>query len=105
MTAIGLLMLLAAAPAWADPPPFVVRGELTEKDGTDRVQKQSYAKVHEVELKAGQAILVELRSIDFDPMLRVEDAKGKGLGQNDDIVAGKLTNSRLGFVAPKEATY
>ena len=95
----------ACARGWADPPPLVVRGELKETDPLDRVQKQSRANVHEVELKAGQAMLVGLRSIDFDPMLRVEDAKGTVLGQNDDIVRGTLTNSRLGFVAPQAGTY
>src|SRR5205085_1799833 len=45
-----------------------------------------------------------LRSIDFDPWLRVEDMQGKVLGQNDNISAEDRT-SRLGFVAPRAGTY
>jgi tetratricopeptide (TPR) repeat protein len=102
---LALLAAVAAvAPAWADGPPLVVRGELKATDPTDRVRKQSHVKVHEIELKEGEAMLAHLRSVDFDPMLRVEDAKGKVLGSNDDIGNGD-SNSRLGFVAPSAGTY
>jgi serine/threonine protein kinase/CHAT domain-containing protein/tetratricopeptide (TPR) repeat protein len=91
--------------AWADGPPLVVHGELKATDPADRVQKHSYARVHAFELKAGEAILAHLRSIDFDAVLRVEDANGKVLGRNDDILAGMIANSRLGFVAPAAGNY
>jgi CHAT domain-containing protein/Tfp pilus assembly protein PilF len=103
---LAIVTALAAVSAtWADGPPLVVRGELKATDPPDRVQKRSHVKVHEIELKAGEAILAHLRSVDFDPMLRVEDAQGKVLGSNDDISAGNITNSRLGFVAPSAGTY
>jgi CHAT domain-containing protein/Tfp pilus assembly protein PilF len=102
MVLVGTLVWTGAAPA--EGPPLLVRGELTDTDPVDRVQKPSPARVHEIELKAGQAILAELRSIDFDPWLRVEDDEGKILGQNDDIGPGNLT-SRLGFLAPRDGTY
>src|SRR5437660_241816 len=71
-----ILAVLALAPAaHAQGPPLLVRGELKASDPLDRVQKPSHARLHALELQAGQAILAELRSIDFDPWLRVEDAQ------------------------------
>ena len=52
-----VLTLLAPAAARGDAPPLLVRAELKESDPLDRVQKASPARIHEVELQAGQAIV------------------------------------------------
>jgi hypothetical protein len=87
---MGILIVLASTilaqpvplpdqPKRAAPPPeksLVIRGELKASDPFDRLRNQSYHRVHEVDLKAGRTYLVELRSPDFDTLLRVEDAQG-----------------------------
>jgi tetratricopeptide (TPR) repeat protein len=99
-----LLASVLARPLWAGGPPLLVRSELKATDPLDRVQKQSHVRMHNIDLQEGQAILAELRSLDFDPLLRIEDDEGQVLGQNDDVGPGDLT-SRLGFVAPRAGQY
>jgi hypothetical protein len=53
-------------------------------------------------MKEGQAYVIDLMSKDFDTFLRVEDAEGKELAQDDD--GGEGLNSRLRFVAPHTGT-
>jgi CHAT domain-containing protein len=110
----GVVVFLATLLAWregallrsdepAQPPepgakketfqPLVIRGELTAKDPLDRVLKQSRHKVHEVPLEAGRLYAIELRSAAFDAYLRLEDAAGKQLAQDDDSGGG--TDARL----------
>jgi tetratricopeptide (TPR) repeat protein len=57
---------------------------------------------HESLLRAGQTYIFELESTAFDPFLRLEDAKGKQLAENDDIEPGVNKNSRI-IVIPKES--
>ena len=52
--------------------PHVIDGELTAKDPFDKVRKESWAKVYELELKAGEIYVIDLRSDDFDTFLRLE---------------------------------
>ncbi len=71
-------------------------GNLTARD-RERVQ--------EVKLRTGQAYLIDLESAQFDTFLKVQDAKGKVLAENDDITPGVNLNSRLFFTAPADGTY
>jgi CHAT domain-containing protein/Flp pilus assembly protein TadD len=99
------VLLLGFTTAHAqDAKPLVITGELTKKDPFDKVRKASHHKVHELELKAGEIYMIDLRSVDFDTFLRLEDATGKKISENDDISAVDL-NSRLGFVPKKSGRY
>lgn len=80
---------------------LTAESELTEATPRDRLRPLSYHRVHELALRAGQVIVVEVRSRDFDPYLRVEDGTGLVLGENDDISADDR-NSRLVFATPAD---
>lgn len=75
---------------------------LDAADPKDRVRTGSHCKVFEVEMKEGQTYVIDLMSKEFDTYLRVEDADGKELAQDDD--GGEGLNSRLRFVAPYTGT-
>ncbi len=58
------------------------------------------------QLNAGSRYLINLVGNTLeDPYLRVHDASGATLAENDDIVAGIDRNSRLTFTAPTTGTY
>lgn len=79
---------------------------LTDKDGKDTKLKKSYARSYTVKLSQGKAYRIDLSSKDFDTFLRLEDAKGKEVGFNDDIdLSAKNLDSRLIYVAPKTGDY
>ncbi len=71
-------------------------GELTAKE----VQK-----IHEMKLTAGKRYVIDLESKAFDTFLRLEDAQGKKLAENDDIVEGVNLNSRIVFTPAKDGVY
>jgi tetratricopeptide (TPR) repeat protein len=100
-----VLLVLAGTPSigQADEP-LTFRGELKKSDPRDRLRKHSPHKVHEVDLKKGQAYRIELHSARFDTFLRVEDGTGKVMAENDDIGPTDL-NSRLGFVPQRSGKY
>jgi thiol-disulfide isomerase/thioredoxin len=78
---------------------------LTDSDGKDTKQTESYCKVYKVKLTEGVSYRIDLSSKDFDTYLRLEDAGGKQLDENDDIEPGKDLNSRIEFTPPKTAEY
>jgi CHAT domain-containing protein/Tfp pilus assembly protein PilF len=102
--AIFVLLLGFTSAHAQDVKPLVITGELTKKDPFDKERKASHHKVHELKLKAGEIYMIDLRSVDFDTFLRLEDATGKKISENDDISAVDL-NSRLGFVPKKTGRY
>ncbi len=61
--------------------------------------------VHEVKLTAGKAVVIEMQSKQFDTYLRLEDAKGKTLAENDDIDLDKNLNSRIWFMPKADGVY
>jgi hypothetical protein len=81
----------------------VFESKLTDTDPKDRVRTASHCKIFEVEMKQGQAYVIDLRSTEFDPFLRVEDADGRELAQDDD--SGGDLNARLRFIAPHTGTF
>src|SRR5262249_61673489 len=83
--------------------PLVFRGVLTAKDPLDRVLKQSRHKVHEVKLEVGKFYAIDLESAAFDAYLRLEDAAGKQLAEDDDSGGG--TNARLLFRPAHSGAY
>lgn len=59
-----------------------------------------------LELTAGQEVVITLNGITLeDPYLRIRDASGNVIFENDDIVSGEIRDSKLGFVAPTTGTY
>jgi hypothetical protein len=62
--------------------------------------------VHEVKLSAGKPAVILMQSKQFDTLLRLTDAKGKLLAENDDIdYAAKNLNSRIVFVPKADGVY
>jgi hypothetical protein len=72
------------------------RGQLTDKQ---------HAQVNEVPLQAGKTYVFDLESKDFDAFLRLEDAMGQKLAENDDIEPGVNRNSQIIFTAAKDGRY
>lgn len=59
-----------------------------------------------IELVAGQKITITLNGITLvDPYVRVRDANGIELAENDDVSSGAIRDSRLVFTAPTTGTY
>jgi hypothetical protein len=59
-----------------------------------------------VKLTAGKPVVVEMQSKQFDTYLRLEDANGKTLAENDDIdLAAKNLNSRILFMPKDDGVY
>lgn len=78
------------------------QGQLTQNDPRDAVRNGCFSKVHTYKMKAGRTYVIDLQS-GFDPYLRVEDANGRNLAQDDD--GGEGLNSRLTFRANATGEY
>src|SRR5207245_1178819 len=101
----ALVLICTATPAYCqDAKPLVITGELTAKDPFDKVRTKSHSKVHELELKAGEGYIIDLRSKEFDTYLRVEDPAGKTVDENDDVSATDR-NSRVAIDAKLTGQY
>lgn len=81
---------------------FVVQfgGELK---ASDMLVGNRYTKVHMVKLETGATYIINLKSGQFDTYLRVQDAKGDRLADNDD--GGEGTNSRMEFSPNQTGDY
>jgi S1-C subfamily serine protease len=79
------------------------QGQLTQADPSDKVRSGCRHKVHTFKMTPGFAYTIDLESEDFDSFLRLEDAAGKQLAEDDDG-AGKL-NSRIVFRPTTEETF
>ncbi len=71
----------------------------------DTISATMREKAHQVKLQGGKLYVIDLESKSFDTFLRLEDAKGTKLAENDDIVPGTITNSRLIFKPFADGTY
>jgi hypothetical protein len=82
-----------------------VEGQLTADDTQDAVRKGSHHKVHTFTMEAGKTYVIDMvtRSPGFDPFLRLEDAAGKQLAQDDD--GGGFPNARITFTAERGGEY
>jgi tetratricopeptide (TPR) repeat protein/Tol biopolymer transport system component len=77
--------------------------ETTRVSGTVTLKERET--VHEVKLQAGTTYVIDLESKAFDTLLRVKDAKGKTLAENDDVMPGVNLNSRLIFTPQTDGVY
>ena len=61
---------------------------------------------HAVNLTRGTLAIIEMQSRQFDTFLRLQDAQGKTLAENDDIdTANKNLNSRILFIPKEDGLY
>src|SRR5262249_20314392 len=74
----------------------------TTRKGTLTANKRE--QTHELKLVAGQIVIIDMQSPQFDTYLRLEDGHGKILAENDDISPENL-NSRILFTAPSDGPY
>jgi Bacterial pre-peptidase C-terminal domain len=74
---------------------LLIESEINASDPTDRVKEKSHCHVHELELSPTKAYVIDLASTRFDAYLRLEDATGKQIAEDDDSGGG--TNARLRF--------
>ena len=59
-----------------------------------------------VDLVAGQKVTITLNGVTLeDPYLRLRDASGNLLAQNDDISAGVVRDSKIVYTATTTGTY
>jgi hypothetical protein len=80
-----------------------VQGKLSTDDAKDRVRAASYCQIFKVKLTEGRSYQIDMRSKDLDAYLRLEDADGKQLAQDDD--SGGNLNARIRFKCPRDGTY
>jgi hypothetical protein len=79
------------------------RGQLTRNDPFDKVRQQSHCKNYSVRLEANRSYVIDLESMQFDSYLRLEDAAGTNLAQDDD--GGGNLNSRINFRPTQSGLY
>jgi len=78
------------------------QGQLDANDAPDAVRNRP-AKVHTLKMAKDKTYVIDLQSADFDSYLRLEDAAGKQIAQDDD--GGGFPNARLRFTAPQDGEY
>ena len=78
-------------------------GALNKRDPFDFEREKCYRHIHEFNLKAGKTYTFDLASDDFDSYLRLEDADGNKLAEDDDG-AGFL-NARIVYTAAADGPH
>ena len=77
---------------------------LTAQDPAPKSRPGRYSRTYTLKLAAGEQVTIDLESLEFDAFLRVEDAAGKKLAEDDDSGGNEL-NARIVFRAPSDDTY
>lgn len=89
--------------------PFTTNNRLTMNDDVDQVRRMGRfaprCKIYNVKMTGGTTYSIILRSRQFDAYLRLEDAKGGRLAENDDGGPGFGLDSHILFRAPATANY
>jgi hypothetical protein len=104
---VPMLTALLAPRAGAQPVRTIAVGQsvsdsLTSADPLLRSRRARY-QMWTLEGKAGQRIVIDLVSSDFDAYLILRDADGRMMGSDDD--SGEGQNARLHAVLPRDGTY
>jgi hypothetical protein len=81
---------------------LTIEGVLDQNDPVDQVRQQ-LCKTFKVKLEAGKSYTIDMISQQVDSFLRLEDAGGKQLAQDDD--SGGNLNARIVFRAAQEGIY
>jgi thiol-disulfide isomerase/thioredoxin len=101
---VALLVLVAgSATAARDDNDFKVEDKLVKSDARDAVRTDCVHKIHKYKMTAGKLYVIDMVSKQFDAYLRLEDAAGKQLAEDDD--SGGDNNARIVFQAPKDGEY
>lgn len=77
--------------------------QLTQQDPVDKVRQGSHCKTYTLKLESGKNYVIDLESNQFDSYLRLEDAAGANLAQDDD--GGSGLNSRINFRPTQTGMY
>jgi hypothetical protein len=85
------------------PPVVDVSGRLLPEDPRDRVRKQSPRKTYRLRMDAGMTYVIDLQSADFDAFLRLEDASGNQVAEDDDGGGGR--NARIRYSPTRAGEY
>ena len=77
---------------------------------TETVRKGSLTKAktqqfHDLQLSAGKLYVIDMRSKQFDALLKLQDATGKQLAENDDSPGSPGLDSRLIFTPKQDGVY
>lgn len=102
VAALGVCLLLAGSAQAITLNPVNV-GVLTHSDPHDTVRVNSHRKVYTGFLQAGKSYVFELKSVSFDPFLRLETSGGVPLAADDD--SGFGLNSKIKFTPKFSGTY
>lgn len=81
----------------------LVKAKLDRTDALDKVQEGCRCKVFTIALKANTKYQIDMKSKQFDAYLRIEDAQGKNLDEDDD--GGDDLDAQLTFDCPAAGTY
>jgi hypothetical protein len=79
-----------------------VKGKLDTNDPKDASRTDMYCKIYTVKLEAGKTYQLDCKS-DWDNWLRIEDAKGKQLAEDDDSGGG--TDAQINFECKTAGEY
>ena len=79
-----------------------VKGKLEASDPKDASREECYCKIYAIKLEAGKTYQVDCKS-DWDNWLRIEDAKGKQLAEDDDSGGG--TDAQIHFECKTAGEY
>lgn len=90
--------------ASASAPVFTTKDELTAADPKDTKHSNSPRKLYKVKLIEGKSYQIDLKSKDFDAVLRLETAAGQEVAYNDDFEPTSL-DSRIVYKAGKTGAY
>ena len=80
-----------------------IESKIDQQDPKDRVRRGAHAKVYEVKMNAGKTYTIDMESTEIDSYLRLEDAAGKQLAEDDD--GGDNLNARITHRAAATGTY
>ncbi len=82
------------------------KGEFTAETPKDRAKTDCPGKPYTLKCVAGRTYTIDLRSVDFDAYLRLEDPAGKQIAENDDGGGGvKGTDAQIIFKADRDGAY
>jgi len=79
-----------------------VKGQLAATDPKDASKNECYCKIYTIKLEAGKSYQIDCTSA-WDNWLRLEDAKGKQLAEDDDDGGG--TNAQIVFECKTDGEY
>jgi eukaryotic-like serine/threonine-protein kinase len=81
-----------------------VRAAYIETEHKGELTAKQPEQPHPIKMAARKTYVIDMASAEFDTYLRLEDAKGKVLAENDDI-SETNQNSRIVFTAPVDGPY